>query len=743
MSSVDPFAQSDGRAVRLHAVPANRRILRDAIDTGVLGGPTPFSLNLREILDTLYRNRWLFIVILPLSLLAGILIAKMATPKYDAVASVQIDQQATHVLEGNGIEPNVDFQDADRFLKTQLDILSSRAMAERVAQNEHLFGDPSFFHQMGARFPDKPAGGMTLGDTRDDAVIALLRSNFGSDLPRDSRVVTIRFRSPTPQLAARIANAFATNFIRGNLDRKLESTSYARDLLSGQLAQAKNRLEISERQLNDYARSASLIDTSLPSSNSNAIGARSVTTASLVALNEAYVAAEAERVQRQQRWQTAMRTSADNMGEVLGNQAIQALLEQRAEKTAALAEEQKRRKDDYPTVVQAKAELAELNQQINSIGGSIRKSVQDQYLTALHQEQDLGSRVQALKAATLSEQDRSVQYNILKREVDTNRTLFDGFLQRYKELSAAANVASNNLSIVDTAGEPTRPSTPRLTLVLAISLFLGGGLACAIMMVREMLDESVHSPTDVENMLNLSVLGAIPLAAKGSDMEAQIIRPDAPLSEAYASLLVSLGLDSRQGLPRSICVTSSEPGEGKTTTAYAIAYGLARRGIKVLLVDADLRRPRLHQQTGISNECGFSDVLLSRIDLASAVSASNQAGLDILTSGPLPANPSELLSGGGLARALEQAMKSYTVVILDASPVLGLADAITLARSTAATIFVVGAGQAAQRRANNALGRLRGAQAHIIGAVLTKFNPGRFGPYGEYSGNYFTYRLSA
>ncbi|HEY0625149.1 MAG TPA: GumC family protein [Allosphingosinicella sp.] len=437
------------------------------------------ALDLRAIWSALYRNRYLIAAVVAVALLLGLAATFLMTRIYRAEASVQIEQQTSRVLGTEEEEPLAGVQDADRFLETQLDVIRSRYLAERVAQDLKLFGNDRFFDAMKIKAPEDPEGALTLEQTRREAVLRTISENRSVSLPRNSRIARIRFDSPDPALAARVANSFAANFITSNLQRKFDTSSYAREFLSSQLADAKQRLEESERNMLAYARGARLIDTSSGVAGSDQQnGPQSLTTSSLVQLNNAHTAAIAQRVQAQQKWATASATPPLALPEVLANPAIQELVQQRAEQLALYQQERQRRREDFPAVQQAAARIAELDRQIATLANNIKSGIRQQYQVAMQQEQALSGNISRLKGETLAEQDRSVRYNILKREADTNREMYEGLLQRYRQVSAEAGVTANNISMLDQADTPSEPVSPRPVLNLALAGMAGLASPC-------------------------------------------------------------------------------------------------------------------------------------------------------------------------------------------------------------------------------------------------------------------------
>jgi succinoglycan biosynthesis transport protein ExoP len=700
-------------------------------------GDQSAAIDLRAVWGVVYRNRYMMLIILIATVLLGVMSVILMPRVYQARSSVQIDQQVAKVLGTEDTQPSVSDSDADRFLQTQVDVINSRSMARRVSDSLGLAANDGFLEMMGGRKP-KP---LAAGEKRADVILDTLQRNLEVDLKRNSRVVGIQFKSRDPELAARIADSYAKNLIEGNIQRKFSTSAYSRQFLQSQLAIAKNRLEASERALIAYSRSARLIDASSGAKqNGQSDGPRSLVTANLVQLNESYAAAESARVQAQQRWEQARGSSLMSLPEVLSNPAIQDLLQKRADLNAQLNEVRKRLKPDHPTVIQSAAQIGELNAQLNAISASIRESIRNQYLTAERQQRALAARVSSLKGATLNEQDRGVQYNILRREVDTNRQLYESLLQRFKEVSAEAGVTTNNISMVDTAEAPRRPVSPRpfvnMALALVVGLFLAGFYAFG----RERLDDSIRDPRDVETKLHLPLLGVVPEQEDGAPLKA-LEDAKSELSEAYHSIRTSIELSSNLGLPRSLLITSSRMAEGKSTTSYALARDFASVGRRVLLIDADLRRPSLHTLMEVPQQKHGLSTVLARVSSAEeSIMRTGIENLAFLPSGPLPPDPANLFAGSAVELLIEQFADTYDVIILDGPPVLALADATALAFSAQATILVAEAGGAHFGQARNAVTRLTRARGHLIGCIVTKYNSKRAG-YSA-SENYYRYKYT-
>lgn len=688
------------------------------------------GVDFRALGSAVHRSRWYILAILGLGLLAGVGIIMITPPKFRARASVEVSQQSTKVLGTEQTEPIMNSAEFDRFLQTQVNLLESRALAVRVATGLRLAADDRFLTAMGSRLPT----GAT-AEQRQLLVADVLQKNLRISLMPNSRIVEIVFTSRDPAIAMRVANSYSENYIQTNIERKFATTAYSREFLSAQLAQAKQRLEGSERELIEYSRAAKLIDASggAEAQRDSSAGPSSLTTANLVDLNEAYIAAEAKRIQTEERWRQASGVPLMSLPEVLANPAVQGLDERRAELAANLGQLRQRLQPDHPAVAQAAAQLSAIDRQLNVLATNVKQSLLEQHRIATRQAEALAQQVAVLKAETLSEQDRGVRYNILKREVDTSRQLYDGLLQRYKEVSAEAGAAANNVIAVDTAELPKEPVSPRVGLVLVLGLI--GGLAFAALFVyaREQLDDSIRDPQDLEGKLHLALLGVVPKATDAL-LDINNAAKRSSVTEAYQSARTAIELSSPNGVPRSLLVTSSRKNEGKTTSALFIAKAFADIGRKTLLIDADLRKPSLHTLLGQQKDAGggLSSLLARRTVPEAAVLPTAFENLSFVPSGPTPPNAAQLLGRAPVADLLRTFQEKFDVVIVDGPPVLALADAIELSSQVEATLFVVAAGGTHYGQAKQAARRVRGAAVHLIGGLVTKHDPGLFKGEGDY-----------
>jgi polysaccharide biosynthesis transport protein len=666
-------------------------------------------------------RRW---QVLAAATLAGIAlgaVVTLLTPlAYTAEVSLQIDRQAERVVNAEDQTPIDNL--GEEFFQTQYALLRSRALADRVADSLGLAQDERFLNIMTHK-----ARGHVWPATEQDRrarVIRLLRLGLRISPQRGSRLVGLDFTSPDPQLSARIANSFADNFIAAALDRRFEASSYARDFLEKRLAEVKTRLETSERALVAYASSQQIIqlpNTGQPGAPDNG---PSLPAANLGSFNSALAAAKTDRIRAEQKWREAQASQSVGLSEILQSPTFQVLSQEHAKLSADYQDRLRTFKPDYPEMVALKARVDETARQMAIEADEIRQALKAQYETALANESALSAQVDNLKASVLDLRGRSIRYNILQREVDTNRTLYDGLLQRYKEVGVAGGVSANNISIVDRADAPNKPSSPRPVLNLLIAGLAGLGLGAGLALLSEGLDQAVRTGADLEETLGVPLLGAAPALRRGASPSEALADARSPLAEAFQAVRTALQFSTPHGFPKTLLVTSPWPGTGKTTTAFAISQYVARLGVCALLVEADLRHPALGELVGANRASGLSTVLTGAATLEEVVQPTHLANLFVVTAGPSAPVPAELLAGPRLPLLVAEAARRFDVVIFDGPPVMGLADAPIIGAAVEGSIIVAAADRTTQAQVREAMRRMAMAGARVLGAVLNRARPG-------------------
>lgn len=685
---------------------------------------------IRQYLRIAMRWRYVIIGVTSACILLGLIVTLLMTPKYTAEAVLEIARESNKVTDIQGVERDASALDQE-FYQTQYGLLRSRALSERVATQLRLTDDASFFEMFGANV-DVPAfqtvnGRYAASGRAERLRVAgeILRDYLSVTPTRMSRLVEVAFTSPDPNFSGRVANAWAESFIQINLERKVQATSYGRNLLQRQLTLQKQRLDDSQRQLVAYASANQIIN--LPAQGSGSNGAvtaeRSIVADDLAALNSVLGQATAERIQAQARYQQGAGAGASS--EALRNQAINALRQRRAELAAEYQRLMVQFEPEYPAAKATQSQIDQLDRSISREEGRVSGSIQAEYREAQQREAGLQARVNQLKSSYLDNRRRSIQYNIYQQEVDTNRALYDGLLQRFKEIGVAGGVGVNNISVVDTADVPKDPSSPRLLLNLLVSALLGAGISILTAFALEQIDEAIADPAEVERQLGLPLLGSVPKVADGKTPRDELLDRKSDLVDAYLAINTNLGFTTEHGAPRSFSVTSTRPAEGKTTTSLALATMLARAGNRVILVDGDMRSPSIHHLGGVNHERGLSNFLAGDDAIETLTFAMRDLDFTAMSAGPIPPNAAELLTGKRLSVLIERLLKSYDHVVIDSPPVMGLADAPLIASHVEGVVYAVESHGIRSTLVKTALARLAAANTHIFGGVLTKFEARR------------------
>jgi succinoglycan biosynthesis transport protein ExoP len=662
------------------------------------------------------RRRYLILGFIVAGLLAALLITFTTVKLYRATTVVEIAREASRVVDQKGVEP-MDTGRAIEFYQTQYGLIRSRALAEAVVRDLRLSQNPTFLYGYGRSQP-KAGVASPPRAALDRTAANIVQGNLLVNPVRGSGLVEVSFSSPDPSLSAKIANAIADKNIRTNLTRQFDATAYARHFLEQQLELTRAKLEDSERRLVAYANQQNIItlDSGQASSDGSPQSPKSLPSVDLEALNASLMQARADRIAAQAHTQGSRNGSA-----ALTDPTLSALRQSRADLGGQLAKLLAQFKPDYPPVQALQHQINEIDNQIAARTNQISGSVSSEYRSALAREQALQAQVNTLKGSVLNFRERSIQYNILQREADTNRQQYQALLQRYKEIGVAGNVGANNISVVDAAETPTSPFTPRMTLNLLLGGIMGLVFGAAAAFVLEQLDESITSPHDLEARLGVPLLGNVPKLAADTDPLHELEDRRSSFVEAYNSVQTSLRFSTSRGAPRGILVTSARAAEGKTTTSVAIARNFALLGHSVALIDADMRNPSIHRLLDLSNARGLSNALSGTENIDGLLHAELDSRLSVMTAGPLPPNPAELLAGARFAEILKYLGERFEYVVVDGPPVLGLADAPLIASYVEATVFVVSASGTRTKAARIAINRLAGARAHLIGAILTKF----------------------
>ncbi len=682
---------------------------------GVVGFPAEDAgglpqLNVNELLRIILKWKWLILAILVACTLLSIAITLATTPTYRANATMEINPSPVGVL-GQQSEAQSQSQTRDpvQFLATQYGLLRSRSLAERVSRSLNLAADPEFVQ-----------GGTPAA--RQRAAAGKLAANLEVIPQTSGTLMEIAYTDEDPDRAARVVNAVATGFIASTLERRYNATAYARNFLQTRLTAVRARLEETERQLVRYAQAQGIVELSR---DANGVAGDSLSAQSLTSINQALAAATADRIAAEQRYRQAQASGTTT--QVLGSPLVQQLRAQRSQLQAEYEQKLATFKPDFPEMIALRSRMQSIDQNLAQETRDVSGSLRSAYLEAAGRERQLRGQVASLSGSVLDLRGRGINYAILQRDVDTNRALYDALLQRYKEIGVAGGVGESQAAIVDSAVVPRSPWSPNPLLNIGIGIVAGLILGFATAFAIEFIDDTIKSPEDILTKLKVPVLGLVPKIPKNSTLTSELADQRSEVSESYFSIMTALQFATPGGMPRSILITSSRAAEGKTSTSLALAQNLARVGASVLLIDADLRKPSFKGDA--TDGRGLSTLLTSQDSVFDHVVGTYVDNLSLLPGGTIPPNPAELLATGRITAILREAMERFDAVVVDAPPVLGLADAPILASLCDATVMVVQSG-AARRPVLNSLARLIAANARLAGAMLTKYDPKTSGEYG-------------
>ncbi len=673
-----------------------------------------------QYLGLVLKHRWMILGICSAAAITGLMVTYTDTPIFRATATIQIDRDVAKIVKVDAPDAAADVGDVMRFYQTQYDLLKSRSLAQRVATNLDLANAPTFLHpksrspwaQLKAKFfptPEVQDGDI---ERRKAVAAAIVQGGITINPLINSRLVRISYDSPDPAWAANIANGVADSYISANLDRRYGASAYARAFLKERLEELKIKLEESEKALVAYAEKEKIL---------TAKGAPSAADLDLTALQNEVQKVRTERISAQELWEQADKSKGLGLPQLLTDKTIENLRGRRAALMADYQDKLLIFKPDYPDMRKIKAQIDQTDRDIEATAKSVKDSLKASYEALLRHETLLQENIELARTSVLDSRNKNIQFQILQRESDTNRSLYDGLLQQYKDVGVAGAVGTNNIAIIDRAEQPGGPFSPSLQKNLMIWLLLGCLASAVAVAVLEILDDTFKTPEEIEEQLGLAVLGIIP-KAEGDILSTIRDTPISPISEAYRSFRTALQFSTDKGVPKTLLVTSPRPGEGKSTTSVALAVNFAQLGMRVLLIDADMRNPSAHRVLKRDNAVGLANYLAGVAMAPDAFQSTDIPGLTFMATGPLPPNPAELLAGPKMITLMSHTAESFDIVIVDAPPVLGLADAPLLASITAGTLLVLGAGETRRGVVKASLKRLHFARARVVGAVLNKYD---------------------
>jgi len=695
------------------------------------------------ILFKIVQHRWLIGTLAVLGIVTALIVTMMMTPKYQASARLEVLVPSAKVFQD--IEVTSETSDMRAFL-TAREKLKSRALAERVVFALRLAEKPDFLFPRADFSPlnllyraFRISGSKDVNDVsaedRERIATGRVMGNLKVDLIPNTSLLTISYADQNPEYARDIANQFAQSFLDQRVDQSSETSVQAREFIQEQVLQVKEKLQSSEKALVDYAKSAGITVTG---DEKTLIGA------SLSEINKALSTAVQESLDYGRLVQQIDAGRGASIEQVLKSEGLDKLRGKLAELNGEYQQKLSLYKPGFPEMQQLRSQIKEIENQISQGVLAITDSVRLKHQETVAKVEDLRKKLSELEADQAAYQDKNIQYTILKRDVDSNRTQYDSLIAKLNDVAVGSELKTRNASIVDLAVFPGSPYSPRLALNLAVGLLIFLALAAMIVYLLELLNNTFSNPEQIEKELGLSILGILPSIAQ-NELTAALEDPKSGLSESYRSLRTSLQFSGAEGAPKTLLVTSSEPAEGKSTTAFKLAEAFGSLGANVLIIDGDMRKPNMHRLFNIDNAIGLSNVLTSTVrkdDMPRLIKHGKLKNVSVITAGTIPPNPADLLSSPRMGLMISNLSKRYDLVIIDGPPIIGLSDAPILSRLAEATLLVVSANQVTRKSAKMALKRLRAAGANVVGTAMTMFTVGKFDynySYRYLSYNYYNY----
>jgi capsular exopolysaccharide synthesis family protein len=722
-----------------------------------------------HILDywrVLVARRWTILAIFLTVVTVSLIYTFKQTPIYQATASIQIDKENPNVLSFKDV---YEIETAtDDTLRTQFEVLKSRSLARRVILDLKLDTVEEFVPKYSGVF------GAIAGYIRDifpptnvrDKEEARLRPIIDRYIERlnvtpvrQARLVNISFESKDPELAARIINSHAKNFIDQNLRFKVEATEAASDFLQENLVQLKQKLEKAEDQLQQYSQRNQILFTE---------EGKNTATEKLRQLEEGYTKAQEDRIEKESYQRLIDSGHSDALPQLVDNKLIADLTSKLVDLQRQDSELSVTFRPDYPLRQKISGQIDQIRRSIETENGRVVTTVRSEYSAALDREQLLNAELQKQRDVVNKINEDIIQYNIYKGDADSVRQLYDGLQRRLKEASVSAGLTASNIRIVDRAEIPPFPVRPQKALNTVLSIVVGLSFGIALAFVQEHLDNSIKTPEDVTRYLNVPTLGLIPrlgsligkagygygnygygaegygvrktlpaneaLDARSVNVDLVVHNsPSSLMAEAYRSLRTSLLISSSGHPPKTIVVTSAAPSEGKTTTAVNLAISLTQTGAKVVLIDADMRKPRIQTVLSLEHSTGLSSFLAGTAQLRDVIQKTNVPGLLAIPCGVAPPNPGELILSTGFRKMLEALREYFDFIILDSPPVCNVSDARIIGAAAESVILVVRAFSTSRHYAREAVSHLSNAHARVGGVVLNDVDVRRHSYYSGYS----------
>jgi exopolysaccharide transport family protein len=726
---------------------------------------TDEQIHLRDYLRVILKHRWTVISVFSVIVITVAIHAFTATPIYEASTRLVIEKENPKVVSIQEVMA-VDASGTD-YYQTQYKIIESRAVAREVlrrlssAEIETLFPEPKdgFILNVKQTICAWISSIRSLLKTEDDITreragevseanerVSAFIHNMKVSPIFNSRLVDVGFEAEDPVLAVKVVNTIAAAYIDKNLETKLAAVQNAVKWLHNRIEEERNKVEKAEHALLRYKEGQGII-TDFTSDTEK------ITAQKLAEMNTQVVEGASKRVEAGTRYKqaAALANSPDMLGsisEVLENELIQNIKSMEVALYKRMSELSKKYGQKHPRMLAIESEIKTLQDRKTQEVNRVISSLRNEYEVALAREESLKAALAKQKKESLDLNQKAIQYGVLQREAESARHMYDLLIKRFKETTLTEDMKTGNIRVIDRAEVSKNPVKPRkrrnLLLAVIVGLLTGTGLAFFF----EYLDNTIKIPEDVKRHLKIPYLGPVPLfepASKGNpggDMNQELVThhdPKSTASESYRGIRTNILFSAAESAPQVILITSAGPREGKTTTALNLGITMAQAGSKVLLLDCDMRRPKLHKAFSLAKDRGISNLLVGGKAQDGALRHTPVPNLDVIPCGPIPPNPSEMLGSKRMSDLLHRLRKEYAHILIDSPPSTAVTDSAVLSKSVDGVVLVIRAGDTAREMVKNGIGQFEAVGAHILGAILNGVDIGRDKYYYYYQYYHYYY----